>query len=243
MSTRLIILIFLLSIISSCQQKTKSRFEARFERYANENFYDSKDFNGFASIEPIDSFDIAWIGSNTILLSDSIQALLGKEIYTFEQLVTGHHVSISQISKVRSIILECIDVIKRYENLTNEKLRLSQLIQSIDSNKTKTRIYSLKVKIKGKTELANYYAADCALLDSIIISNESISIGELPDTLRQYMLIIDAITKNTIDSKKALQEISKFNVTIQEDSRRLIKSKSQAPPHFHERTPLVDYIY
>lgn len=239
MNTR-IILIFLLAIISGCQQKTKNRFEARFEKYADENFYDPKDFNGVASIEPIDSFDIAWIGCNTIRLSDSIQAQLSKEVNTFEQLVTGHQVGISQISKVSSIILECIDVIKSYENLTNEKLRLSQLIQSIDSNRTKTRIYSLKVKIKGKTELANYYATDCALLDSIIISNESISIGELPDTLRQYMLIIDDITKNILDSKKALQEISKFNIDIQENSR---KSRAQVPPKFPERKPLQDHIY
>lgn len=240
MNTRLIILTLLLTIITGCQQKTKSRFETRFERYANENFSNPKDFNGIALITPIDSIDIERMAYNTIVLSDSIQAQLSNEIYTVDQLLTDRNISKNQILKGYPILLECIDVMQNYENLKPKKSRLSKLFQSIDSNMTKTRIYSLKVKIKGKTELANYYATDCALLDSIIISDESVTIGELPDTLRQCMLIIDDITKNTLDSKKALQEISKFNIDIQENSR---KSRAQVPPKFPERKPLQDHIY
>lgn len=217
---KLIALMLIIGVIFmafGCTPKSKSRIEQRFEQYVQENFYNPRDFEGFSAISLIDTFDVIDIGNGCIEQSDSINAMLTKAMEDMnKQLKTANSHAIENCrSEGISIAFKFMDVANGIHKRNTRKEHLAKLLESVDSAKAVNRLYVLKARIKGKIEIVPYYAMDCAVIDTILISDKPIQRKDAPDALTDIFNLIDEFVEENGSRLKLLGEILDLTQKLQ----------------------------
>lgn len=214
---KLIAMMLAIEVVVGCSNHPKSRIEERFEQYAQENFYNPKDFEGFSAVTQTDSFNVIEIGYGCIIQSDTINNMLLTAAKNMNKKLFKAPFWIAAQSRDEgvSIALRNLDDSNRWHERSERKRKLTELLEDIDSTKAVNRIYILKARIKNKTEIVPYYAVDCAVIDSILISDKPIQRNEVPDSLKKVLDLIDVIVEENRSRLKLVDDIIKFTETLQ----------------------------
>lgn len=202
----IIILIALSVLVAGCSSKNEKpksqlekRLEQRFKQYAEENFYNPNDFNGFSAINITDTIDIVKAGNDCIALSDSI----GRSLVEAMQQMNKHlrtatwNTLLSTRDEGIALALKGMDEARGVDKRIALRISLTELLNDVDSAKRFIYCYTLKARINGKTEVVPYYAVDCPFLDTILISNNPIPLKDAPGVLGDITdLILELLADN-----------------------------------------------
>lgn len=189
------IMIMMLAVVMvGCNNKPKNRIEEKFERYVSANFVEPSDYKGIASIVCTDSMAVletiskfsAFIDSLGKMRRECLETInksLPKCSYTFK---TAH------AAEYASVLMKDLSYTLSTPNRNNKLFEKRQeLVAVSDSTCTLNKYYTIKVKIKGYIEAQTYYALDCALIDTVLISSSPIKISDLPHPLSGTLALID----------------------------------------------------
>ena len=114
-----------------------------------------------------------------------------------------------------SISLRFLDVAQGVHKRNERKRKLTELLENVDSAKSVNRSFLLKARIKNKTEIVPYYAMDCAVIDTILISDKPIQRYDAPEALTEIFVLIDEFVEENSSRLNLLGEITELTKTLQ----------------------------
>lgn len=204
-----------LGITFSCDTLMKDRIEIKFQDYVSNNVDNPKDLVEVVSIEKTDSFDILQ-HINGCINDVSLDSLRNGKIKYMEKLIylapkLPDNIRAEIGEKVLPIILEYKNQV--YSDVASYNLKkkeLSLLYEGIDSTKAVQRSYLIKARIRhnGDVVMKEFYAMDCCIIDSVVISDTPIQTENLPSQVSEALTVLNefwAIIKKEMKFIKILQ--------------------------------------
>lgn len=189
-----IVMMILAVVMVGCNSEPKSRIAEKFENYVSANFVEPSDYKGIVSIVCTDSIDVLGTITEFSSMIDSLNEMraeylsiinsnLPKCSYSFKM---AHAVEYAGV--MMGGLSYTLSTPNRKGCLFTKR---QELLSASDSTRTLSKFYTIKAKIKGNVEITTYYAVDCALIDTVLISSNPIKISDAPYPLNGIFALID----------------------------------------------------
>lgn len=192
---KLIAIVMMLSMVmSGCNNSPKSRIEEKVENYVYANFVEPSDYKGIASIVCTDSMDVLETMSYFSVLIDSLSRMQSECLETINSSLPecSYRFKKAHVVEYASILMRGLSYTLSTPNRSSKLFEKRQkLIDESDSTRTLNKSYIIKVRIKGNVEATTYYAVDCALIDTVLISPYPIKVSDFPNPLSDVLALID----------------------------------------------------
>lgn len=181
-------------IAGGCSNKPKSRIEEKFENYVSTNFVEPSDYKGIVSIVCTDSMNVLETMSYYSDLIDSLGRMQRECLETINNALPkcSYNFKAAHAVEYASVLMHSLSQTLSTPNKSGKLFENRQkFVDNSDSTRPFNKSYTIKVKIKGNIEASTYYAVDCALVDTVLISPNPIKISELPAPLNEVVALID----------------------------------------------------
>jgi hypothetical protein len=184
----LVVLIISLLSVSACAEKTKGRIEKRVSAFIEDNISSSQSIH-IDYILALDSLDVVELAQGTIEQTERIDTLFmdvnNRFLHLDEQLTNSQRMKIR--NRVRPIWEYWLSYRENALIAMSEATQLKQALNLGDINQRTQRIYEIRLRLGESENPLTLYACDCALIDSVIIGKERISIEAYPEPCKSIL--------------------------------------------------------